>query len=122
MFSKLRLWQIITSVVFGSFAIMQWNDPDPFLWTLVYGVVGLMALFYSNIRRSYIIILLFIYLIFFLSYVPSIVNWVKAGMPSITSSMKAESPFIELIREASGLVICIATLLIFWRKKSKSVT
>jgi hypothetical protein len=41
---------------------------------------------------------------------PDFINWVKMGAPTITGSMKAESPFVELTREFLGLVICFAGL------------
>ncbi|MEL6122551.1 MAG: transmembrane 220 family protein, partial [Bacteroidota bacterium] len=55
-------------------------------------------------------IMLIVLIVVLLSYIPSIREWFGDGMPSITSSMKAESPYIELVREFFGLLISAAAI------------
>ena len=52
-----------------------------------------------------------------------LVDWVKKGMPSITGSMKAESPHVEYLREFLGLFIILLALLFHYnlRYSPKSI-
>ena len=59
------------------------------------------------------------------SYYPEVISWIQNGTPSIASSMQAELPFIEFIREFFGLGICALALGIYAflsNKKSKAHT
>ena len=57
--------------------------------------------------------------LFLLTYIPDFIEWISGGMKSITGSMKAESPHIEMIREFFGLVLCVSLLLVFYLKSRK---
>ena len=56
------------------------------------------------------------YGLWMLTYSPDILDWINKGLPSITGSMKAESPFIEFVREFFGLLLCLLTCLYYWNK------
>ena len=60
-------------------------------WFIMLGIVGLLA----GIGMD----------------VPAFVDWIRSGMPSITGQMKAESPFIEVVREFLGLTIALAIMI-----------
>jgi len=101
------------------FAAVQFNDPDPWLWILAYGVVGSLTI--ASVWKSWstiwINILTIIFAVTAAWYVPKIMQWVNEGMPSIVGEMKATSPHIEWMREFLGLVLCMSVLL--WLRKSK---
>ncbi|GAA5221537.1 transmembrane 220 family protein [Membranihabitans marinus] len=100
-------------------AIVQWNDPDPWLWIIIYLIPCVLTIFYlRNKLHTYIpIAVLIVYLLYFSSYVPSITGWVMDGFPTITGTMKAETKYVELVREGGGLLICITHLaLLLYRK------
>jgi hypothetical protein len=51
-------------------------------------------------------------------YVPDIFQWINDGMPSVMGSMKAESLYIELVREGGGLLMSLILASVFffnWR-------
>ncbi len=105
--------------VFALFGIFQFNDPDGWIWAIAYFAVVILILLRNVLPKYMIEIVIVMYLIAFSSYIPNLMDWFKEGMPSIIGSMKAESPFIEYVREAGGLFIVILALL-FYRKKRRS--
>jgi hypothetical protein len=103
------------------FAIVQYNDPDWYIWIPIYLLVSMVILFgrqYTSIKV--INALIGIYFIGSLAYLPKMFSWVKNGMPSIIESMKAESPYIEFCREFFGLILCIFGLL-YAKKITKKI-
>ncbi len=114
----MKITNIFLSLLFLLFAIVQYNDPDPWLWIVLYSYIALisgMAAF--NIRHKWMIgIGLAICIIWNLILLPDFFNWLQTGAESIVEEMKAEKPHIELTREFLGLAICILTLCFHWKK------
>jgi len=114
----------ILAILFFVFAILQLNDLDPWLWVSIYGMVavlcGISALGFYLPKLMMVAILVTIFGIGW--YLPSFFSWLRNGMDSITSSMKAESPYIEeLVREFLGLVLVLVTLIwLYWSGKKYS--
>ena len=108
--------QIVNGLIgtlFILFAYFQLNDPDPLLWVALYGfiaVVSILAIF-RPLPSFLVWIGLAITVVGILWYLPHFISWFQDGMPSITSSMKAESPFIEYTREFLGFVLCFVAML-----------
>ena len=117
----MKIINSILSLLFLSFAAVQYNDPDPWLWIIAY--VFIAALFVLQVIGKLPRPLLLISIVFFgiwgISFVPDFMNWIDKGAPSIASEMKATEPHIELVREFGGLLICLAGLLflLFQQKK-----
>lgn len=118
----MKIFNLILAALFALFAIVQLNDPDPAFWTAVYGVMalvcGLAAFEQYNIWLLLAILAVLIFELFALF--PTLSGWIDQGMPSIVGSMKAESPYIEFVREFLGLVICFIVILFHYfsyRKK-----
>lgn len=109
------------ALVLFIFGVLQYNDPDFYLWFPLYLIVSLIPILYLHEYISSKIILLIAlgYGIFLLTYIPAIVDWVSEGMASITKSMQAESPHIELVREFFGLVLCEIVLIVFYVKSKR---
>ncbi len=109
--------QKILAPIFILFALVQYNDGDWYLWMPIYLIVAVILLI-NDVRFSKKILLAImgIYLMGMLSYFPDFVKWLKDGMPSITESMQAKSPYIEHIREFLGLFICLLALTFKYRK------
>lgn len=108
--------------LFFLFGIVQYNDPDFYIWIPAYFIIGLVPILYARYAfpENIVILLLLIYLVWLGFYLPDIIEWIDKGMPTITGSMKAESPFIELAREFFGLllgVITMACYLYLFKKK-----
>lgn len=98
--------------IFLLFAAVQINDQDYFIWVPIYLIVAIVILLYdqgTNVLRA-LQVLLVAYILGMISYYPDVISWIQEGTPSIAGSMKAESPFIEFVREFFGLGICAITL------------
>jgi hypothetical protein len=102
------LARYLVAALFGLFAYFQLNDPDPWGWVALYGSVAILYLWSAHrqlprlVKQGGVLLIL----IWAVSLLPDFINWVQMGMPTITGSMKAEAPHIELTREFLGLVIC----------------
>ena len=107
---------LLLASIFILFAYFQYNDPDPLLWIIAYTYVAVCILLYQFTDRSMIPISIgaLISLGAFFSYTPHIFHWIKDGMPSITGSMKAESPYVEMVRESLGILLILLVLGFYW--------
>ncbi|MDX1406565.1 MAG: transmembrane 220 family protein [Saprospiraceae bacterium] len=108
----MKIANLILCLLFIAFAVIQFNDPDPEFWVTLYAGIAIISGFAAFRRYNVWIILLGLVVVAYelFKLFPSFWNWVQDGTPSITESMKAESPYIELVREFLGLVICMAVL------------
>lgn len=118
----MKILKLVLSVLFVLFAVVQLNDPDPWAWVALYIFVAVLCgLSAFNKNNTYALLAgLGVIAIWMISLVPDFINWVNMGMPTITGSMKAESPHVELTREFLGLLIAgaaVAWLYISHRKQ-----
>lgn len=108
----MKITNIILALLFALFAYFQYNDPDPWLWISIYlivaGLCGAAAFGYYNKWLTTVIFAGL--LLYWLILLPDFVSWLGEGMPTITGSMKAESPHIELVREFLGLLILMGAV------------
>ena len=100
----------VISGLFLLFAIVQWNDPDPLIWMIFYGVMSLIYILLALGKRFafYLSVLMLTVSVVYMGFIlPEIIKWIKDGMPSIVQSMKATIPSIEYTREFLGLLLCL---------------
>lgn len=111
----------ILCLLFLLFAGVQINDPDPWVWVLIYGAVAILCGLAAAGRFFPKILLagLIICAAGIFWYLPDFMHWLNTGMASITDSMKAASPYIELVREFLGLIIVFSTLLWLYRSSDR---
>lgn len=110
----------ILAALFILFAVLQLNDPDPWVWVGIYGAIGILCGLTAGGYYFPKAMLGAMLLTFFGIgwYLPDFMDWLQTGMTSITTSMKAETPHVELIRECLGLVLVLATLIwLYWSGK-----
>ncbi len=110
-------------LVFVSFAIMQYNDPDPYIWAPYYVVVALICFYkFKGVYHPWLVIpALVVSIACAISYIPEVIAWLQSGMPGIASAMKAETAYIENMREFLGIVVSIFSMLpIYLSKPSKA--
>ncbi len=108
----MKIINLVLAILFLLFAIVQYNDPDPWLWIGLYSLVAIISAMaaWGRYLPWLINAAIAICAIWMALLLPDFISWVRGGMQSITGSMHAESPHIELTREFLGLVICGAAL------------
>jgi hypothetical protein len=104
--------------MFLGFASVQFNDPDPITWILIYGsmaVVCIMAAFEFYVRW-----LMILQLVCYTTYCFILFSGIKQWLASADRSLlfdefaKMQFSYIEESREFLGLVICISVLAFYW--------
>src|SRR5688572_22217455 len=112
-------------LMFLAFAVLQFNDPDPILWILIYGVMAalcLMAIF-KIYNKIVIGILAVTYIVYCFFLWPGVAEWLSQDNKGVLFDdvMKMEHPYIEESREFLGLIICLVVLAFYgflsFRKK-----
>jgi len=103
--------QILLIAYFLFAAAVQYNDPDPVHWMLLYltsAVACLMALLRRD-RLPLLYILIGMAVIEMAITGEGFVAWFRVGTENlITTKMSAEKPYIELGREFLGAAISLA--------------
>lgn len=116
----MKITSIILAVLFLLFAIVQFNDPDPELWVTWYGYVTVMAALTAFRKNNKWVILagLVVGMVALILYVPDFIEWIREGAPNIAGTMKAETPFVELVREFLGLLLSeLALVYLFFKSR-----
>lgn len=118
-----RYLHFAVALLFLLFTYWQLNDPDSLAWIAIYlsvaVVAGLAA--FGRPWRPLIYAALAATGIWLVFLIPDFIDWMRMGMPTITGSMKAEAPHIELTREFLGLAICTIVLLVYLRRSWRPV-
>ncbi|MEO6039877.1 MAG: transmembrane 220 family protein [Saprospiraceae bacterium] len=106
----MKILHSFLSIVFLLFAALQYNDPDPLQWMLLYGGVALHFALAAmgRLYRPAVWLWLAVALAWAAFLLPDFINWLRMGEPSIVATMKAETPWVELTREFLGLLIAAA--------------
>lgn len=118
----MRVINIILALLFALFAAFQYNDPDPWLWITIYAFIALIGIMSAvNFFPKWLIRTAIVGCLIGLGYLlPDFIDWISSGAESITETMKAEKPHIELTREFLGLFICLFALGFFlWQGENK---
>jgi hypothetical protein len=104
----MKYLHLAVAALFALCAYWQLNDPDWNRWVAAYGVVAFIAIryFFGNLRAIVPLLPALVLFGWWTTYVPEFTQWLSDGMPTITGSMKAESPHVELTREFLGLRMC----------------
>lgn len=121
----MKAFNVVFIVLFTVFAILQYNDPDPYIWVPIYLFGAFIC--YQAYKKSYSstfytigLVIYSAYAVYLLLDKTGVLNWAtKHNAENIAESMKATKPWIEETREFFGLVILIVVLLINmrWLKK-----
>src|SRR6187551_2058770 len=112
----MKIFNIVFAIIFLSFAYLQFNDPDPMLWILIYGTMVVMCgLAVANLypKRVYLILLV-LFVGFSTIYIPSVLVWQQQDdLTALFDEIaKMEHLYIEESREFLGLLICIIVLVV----------
>lgn len=116
----MRILYIILSILFTLFGLVQINDVDPWFWVSYYLFIAVLmgAAAFGQFRLYGFLVASVITLISLGRLLPEFQVWVQDGMPSIVESMKAETPYVEFVREFLGLfIVSLALILLFVQRK-----
>lgn len=127
----MKAFNIIFCILFVISAVLQYNDPDPWLWMPIY-LYG-AALCWLAFREKFYpracllgIGAYMLYGLYKLFEKDGAWDWLtKHGAENIAAAMKAETPWIEDTREFFGLIILAGVLAINYfhaKRKTKSRT
>ena len=123
----MKFFNIFFCIVFILFAVVQYNDPDPYLWVPIYLYPALLCYLkfiqkpISTIAYWAGFLVFGVYAIYKMFDTNGIIDWVQFHNASnIASTMKAEKPWIEESREFFGLVIILIVLCINYFKSNKN--
>ena len=117
----MRVLYIILSVLFTLFAVVQFNDLDPWFWVSYYLFIALLAgaASFGKYNKYAVLAALAISVVELFSLFPEFQTWLNDGMPSIVESMKAETPYVEFVREFLGLFVGVVAIVFIWTQRNK---
>jgi hypothetical protein len=115
----LRILNAIMILLFALSIAVQVNDPDPLLWMLIYGyalLVTAMALF-----NRYTVLAPIGMIAYLIGWAIEMPTWNPAEIAHLLTQPKMTTNNVEIAREALGLLICAAWLLVltivWWRRR-----
>ncbi|HYF68491.1 MAG TPA: transmembrane 220 family protein [Ohtaekwangia sp.] len=119
----MKILNFILCVLFLVFAFVQVNDPDPFIWIIIYGIMAVLAVMamFNYFQRKLLIALLIIYAAYSMVYVDGVIEWFRQDDKAVIFDdvAKMRAPFIEYSREFLGLWICNLVLIFYLIKSRK---
>ena len=122
----MKLFNITMGSLFVVFALLQYNDPDPYIWIPIYGVAALLS--FMNAKGNFdkfshwgVLTACLIYGVSLVIKENGVLSWMNEhNSESLVESMKATKPWIENAREFGGLlIICLTNVInLFGYKKA----
>ena len=107
----MRYISLILCVFFIGFAAVQYNDPDPLVWIILYGYAAFICLL-GFLRRYFFAVTLGAALVYLAGgiylFPPSFSQWLH--LEESQQSMGMHLPFIEEARESLGLLIAFGAM------------
>lgn len=116
----MRWIDLLIAAVFIIMAFIQWNDPDPAYWVLVYGATAVLAIAAAGNRfsRLWTAIVIGAVAVGLLEALPGAMEYLRSSDPaSLTGAMLPEKPWVEPAREFFGLFMALAALLWYLRRQ-----
>jgi hypothetical protein len=109
----MKIFNLLLTALFLVSAVLQLNDPDPVLWTILYLAIALICGFaaFGKYNRWVILVVMAGCIYELSTLMPAFIQWIRDGMPSITEEMKATTPYVELVREFLGVAISVIVLI-----------
>ena len=113
-------------LLFLSFAALQWNDPDPWNWIILYGYMAAVCWITAlgKFNRTAIVIGLVAYGVYAILLAPSFWQWLQSPDRSalFDEFAKMQNLYIEETREFLGLIICtlVLTFILLVHKRQKT--
>ncbi|MFY0625091.1 MAG: transmembrane 220 family protein [Reichenbachiella sp.] len=105
---KIKAFSIFYFLIFASFAFVQFNDPDPLFWVLLYSLVALVsfARLFGYSSSIVFIVLTFTLVGTSLFYFAGFMEYLtQPNKHEIIGDMVYKKPYIEQTREFLGLLL-----------------
>lgn len=122
----MKTFNMIFTFVFFSFALLQYNDPDPYLWIPIYIISA--SICFMNLKNNFRASIHYLLILFCLLYAlilffdrDGVISWyTEHDRENLVQSMKATKPWIEETREFGGLliIVLVAAINLVFQKKS----
>jgi hypothetical protein len=113
----------IASGIFALFyvfsVVVQYNDPDPVQWMLIYGAAAVISAWAAaaSVRPVIPAAIAAVALIWGMTLVPSVARQLPSLL-DLTSSIKMMAPGVEETREAGGLLFVASWMIaVAWRNR-----
>ncbi len=113
----MKNFNIVFAFIFIVFALVQYNDPDPYLWIPIYGYAALVCILNARMKYDYYghlaaIVFCGVFATRLMLIKDGVLDWLKIyHAENIVESMKATKPYIEYTREFGGLLIIILVMI-----------
>lgn len=124
----MNLKQILSfffSLMFFSFAVVQYNDPDPWAWIIIYSVVGVIIglAAFGKVYASIIYVIGLICVGWMVFLFPGMMQWIREEpADALLYGMSPDKMYIEESREFLGLFMVVAALgLVVWQHRRKEI-
>ncbi len=117
-----NLINFIMSGIFLLFAYVQLNDPDPYVWILVYGLVAIFFAVSIFVRIPKIIVqgVILAFGLFAFYHAGYFYDWLLSNDKSeLFGDMIYDKPYIEGTREFMGLLIAIGALIYLLKRSNR---
>ena len=107
--------------------IVQYNDPDPLRWVVIYGFCATLMLLacFGFYTKSLIYAAYILFGSGFIVLFPSIIEWIKLeNGNNLMARMDNSKAHIEEARECMGLAVCLIFTSLLWipiRKRKKEL-
>ena|SRR5579859_1736563 len=122
----MKVFNIFFAILFLGFTVLQFNDPDPYLWVPIYGamvVVCVMA-HRGRVYKNFLLTLALFYLVYVVILAPSAWTLLSSNDRSLVFDdiAKMQNVYVEETHEFLGLIICLAVLAINYLARNKRVS
>jgi hypothetical protein len=120
-----RALLIVIRIIYGGLAallltaaVLQWNDPDPWLWVIVYGLAGGLCVWpvFDRSISPPILLLLTASMLGYAAYLGMLYASGQAATPMYATTLPADPTWLDIeeLREMVGLVIVSLIVLSQW--------
>ena len=114
-----KIVKLSLAVLFALFAVVQINDPDPFLWVVIYGLTSIISAYsaFKKIPSKVVLVVLIVFIGYALILSPSFFSWISGpDKEELFGEMIYDKPHIEGTREFLGLLIASSALFYIFKK------
>ena len=118
----MKIFPITNYFMFGIFilsAVVQYNDPDPLQWIVIYVLAGIACLLYKRISfdTHFSVFVGFVALIWAVFLIPYVA---EVSLNDIFESVQMKTESVEVIREIGGLLIVVIWMVVLAFKSFKN--